>query len=137
MLQVTPAEWAAIEAAGSGVLLREGSGFYSDNPEPFGKVWEDDPPAEFVEAAQPCEHPADHGDVPDRRRCLTPGCDGKRRVAVVVPCRVCQDLMATVPHVVAKGEHPDGLVTVGHVVVTSGPDLQDDGQYAIGVEVAA
>lgn len=188
LVALTSAEWAVIEAAGSGVLFRPGTLVLSQFarprhlpparcPSPGG----DCPPAEFVEAAQPCETCRGEGYVVQEtgeryssRWCLCgggtgpygerpcsrcggtgieqyeqdprelhpcPDClNGKRRIAVVVPCDGCG----------GEGGHNSnptgwywidchkcdtfGFVTVGHVVVTSGPDLHDDGTYAIGVE---
>lgn len=103
-----------------------------------------DPPAEFVEAAQACETCGGTGLVNcvyhGRRiegRCTDcwtkpvhdcPDClNGQRRVAVVVPA---------IDGPGTYGPTTSGTVTVGHVVATSGPDLQDDGTWSLTVEVA-
>lgn len=90
--QATVDRW---RADGRWAMFGEGSGFYSDNPEPFGKVWEARPPAWMMEAARPCENRyCDDGVVrrDDGRQVgyCTLCVDGKRRLAVTVPCDYCR-----------------------------------------------
>lgn len=142
-LHLTPAEWAPIEAAGSGVLFREGEPVsWADENGRTGR-----PPAEFVEAAAACETCWATGDENYHPDLACADChDGKRRVAVVVPCNCschvgimaltsaaqdcpCWVRMEARSGYELPGENPDttawvkrcGFVTVGHVVVTWGP----------------
>lgn len=127
ILQLTPAEWAAIEAAGSGVLFRAAE--YVEPHPKKGTV----PPAEFVEAAQVCETCAGKAKVPGAHHgpadllFACPDClDGKRWVAAVVPCD-CHgdgecDRCRPSPHpATGHDDYTHGTVTVGHVIVTWGP----------------
>lgn len=174
-LHLTTAEWEQIKAAGSAVLFRAGEtcvrcggspmGFRPNSGAPCRRCHGTgvNPPAEFVEAGQPCEtcdeeghwpHLTDDGWVDDCPECL----NGKRRVAAVVPCdgiigsrwRI-NDTGGTFTVRTVAGQYAyvanergterrilahrirssraktgytridDGLVTVGHVVVTFGP----------------
>lgn len=161
MLHLTRDEADMLTADGRGVLFRPSECPDCHGPPTFGCII--GPPAEFVEAAAPCETcggsgVADEGD--DQFPALDCDCiDGKRRIAVTVPCETC------VPHRPGStviDDCPDcglrSLVTVAHVVVTWGPErvhLDDGdiwiaadvtlppdvdpeslvGQYAIGIEV--
>jgi hypothetical protein len=111
-----------------------GDGSYSDNPEPFGKVWEAVPPAEWVALAGPCE--TCHADGSPTRGgksvyCKTCGGDGRKRVAFTVTC----------PHPAEPRERSfcskcwttNGVVPVVSAAVTV--QANDDGQtYTVMLE---
>lgn len=137
-IHLTRDEAARLDADGRVVLFRLGD--IVKHPTPDYPYHEFGPPAEFVEAAKPCETCV-AGLVPTPRRVTNgpivpvygacPDChDGKRRVAVVVPCycKPIREAGKSWPYGDCLVPEPctDGYVTVGHVVVEWGPLLVSD-----------
>lgn len=173
-LHLTTAEWGRITAAGSGVLFRAGERTRCSKCQVVFDYYCPDcatiPPAEFVEAAAACEacdpknwdgdpatieHLHQYGVLREVSIAKTghPCChDGKRRVAVVVPCEWCCGdgwLMGEPDHYERGTDawiqcdcNPNGDdpyespgVTVGHVVVTWGPLVVGSFPMLIGEQV--
>lgn len=124
-LHLTRHEADRLTADGRVVLFREGvecCKFYrSGRHEYQSHRREFRPPAEFVKAAQPCETCDPRAWVPRKPDLPCGDClDGKRRVAVVVPCK-CPCHGPCGPNPGCQCYRNDGFVTVATVVVTFGP----------------